>query len=99
MLTGYGINKERQRGFVAAPVFIYFFQPIQCSLNHNGPWFEVVDESLPNSIRQDSPLHKEEFSFASMTARFVKFNLLTWYGAGGGLQYFNVKKTGKIKAI
>ena len=36
----------------------------------------------------------QEFNFDSQIARFVKFEAFSWYGAGAGLQYFNVKKTG-----
>ena len=66
-----------------------------CSLFENGPWEEVIDESISDSRQQEKPLPFQKFNFDSVTARFVKFEVLSWYGAGGGLQYFNVLKTGK----
>ena len=30
-----------------------------------------------------------------MTAKFAKFEVLSWYGSGGGLNYFKVKKSGE----
>ena len=70
---------------------------MQCSLNHNGPWHEVLDESISDSRRQEKPLPIQEFSFDSMIARYVKFKIMSWYGNSGGLNYFNVKKTGNIE--
>ena len=34
-----------------------------------------------------------------MTARFAKLEVLSYYGSGGGLHYFNVKKSGKKEAF
>ena len=36
----------------------------------------------------------QSFSFNAVTAKFVKFEVLSWYGIGGGLQYFNIEKSG-----
>ncbi len=55
----------------------------------------MIDDSISDSRQQEKPLPFQKFNFDSVTARFVKFEALSWYGAGGGLQYFNMKKTGK----
>ena len=60
-----------------------------------GPWSEVVYETLEDSRDQSDPLPVLTFPLSTdeeVTARFVKFNLISWYGEGGGLQYFAVKK-------
>ena len=55
-----------------------------------GPWEEVVHQTLEDSRQQDDPLPVQTFSFPERTARFVKFNQYSYYGASGGLQYFAV---------
>ena len=65
-----------------------------CSTNQNGPWKEVIDETLADSRNQVNPLPLQAFSFESVTARFVKFEVISWYGINGGIQYFNIKKSG-----
>ena len=65
-----------------------------CSLSPNGPWHEVLDESISDSSQQEKPLPVQKFNFDSMTTRFVKFEVVSWYGAGGGLLYFNLMKSG-----
>ena len=62
------------------------------SVNKGGPWTLVVHKELPDSRHQSDPLPVLSFRFSDRTARFVKFNLISWYGYGGGLQYFAVKK-------
>ena len=56
-----------------------------------GPWEEVVHTTIPDTREQKDPLPIQRFSFAERFAKFVKFELLKWYGNGGGLQYFHVK--------
>ena len=68
----------------------------QVSISHYsaGPWSSVVHETLEDSRDQDDPLPVLTFPLSSdikVTARFVKFNLISWYGYGGGLQYFHLK--------
>ena len=55
-----------------------------------GPWEEVVHQTLEDSRQQEDPLPVQTFSFSERTARFVKFNQISYYGLGGGLQYFTV---------
>ena len=50
---------------------------------------------MPDSRQQEKPLPFQTFNFDSVTASFVKFEAVWWWQTGGGLQYFNVKKTGK----
>ncbi len=70
------------------------------SKNKNGPWEEILDETLLDSRNQPNPLDLQSFSFEAVTAGFVKFEVLSWYGNGGGLQYFNIEKSGdKISSI
>ena len=37
----------------------------------------------------------QTFNFNPETARFAKFKLLSYWGSGGGLQYFKIKKSKK----
>ena len=65
-----------------------------CSTSKHGPWKEVIDETLADSRNKENPLPLQAFSFESVTAKFVKFEVLSWYGIGGGIQYFDIKKSG-----
>ena len=72
---------------------------VSVSLYQAGPWDQVVFETLEDPREQTDPLPVLTFPFSSsseVSARFVKFNLISWYGWGGGLQYFSVKKGRKI---
>ena len=72
---------------------------VSVSLYEAGPWDQVVFQTLEDPREQTDPLPVQTFPFSSgeeVSARFVKFNLISWYGRGGGLQYFNVKKGKKI---
>ena len=55
------------------------------------PWEEVVHQTLEDSRQQADPLPVQTFSFSERTAKFVKFNQISYYGDGGGLQYFALK--------
>ena len=55
-----------------------------------GPWEEVVHQTLEDSREQTDPLPVQKFSFPERAAQFVKFNQISYYGLGGGLQYFTV---------
>ena len=69
------------------------------SKEKSGPWEEVIHSSLKDSREAADPLPIERFSFAERFAKFVKFELLTFYGNGGGLQYFHVKGRITIKYL
>ena len=45
---------------------------------------------LEDSRQQEDPLPLQTFTFNPISARFVKFEITSFYGTGGGLQYFNV---------
>ena len=55
-----------------------------------GPWEEVVHKTLKDSRQQSDPLPVQTFPFSEKTARFVKFKQISYYGYGGGLQYFTL---------
>ena len=59
----------------------------------NGPWTKVLQKTLEDSRRQSDPLPLQEFPISPVEARFVKFELVSYYGHGGGLQYFDMKGT------
>merc|ERR1711902_7886 len=63
------------------------------SLNNNGPWNELLVADLEDSRNQNPP-PVQNLTFAnSAPLRFVKFELLDYWGNGGGLQYFAVLTT------
>ena len=64
------------------------------SLSETGPWQQVLDETLEDSREQSDPLPLQTFNFNPVTARFAKFKLISYWGDGGGLQYFTIKQTG-----
>ena len=66
------------------------------SLSETGPWEQVLYETLEDSRNQNDPLPLKTFNFNSVTARYVKFKLLKYWGNGGGLNYFNIKKSSGI---
>ena len=71
------------------------------SLSETGPWQQVLDETLEDSRSQNDPLPLQTFNFDPKTAKYAKFKLLSYWGNGGGLQYFKIKKAirqqGKFK--
>ena len=62
--------------------------------SENGPWKMVLQKTLDDSRKQIDPLPLQEFSIASTQGRFVKFELVSYYGHGGGLEYFNINNNG-----
>ena len=48
----------------------------------------VLHETLNDTTLTEDPLPLQNFSITPTEGRFVKFELLTFYGKGGGLQYF-----------
>ena len=49
---------------------------------------------------EDSRQHNTEFSLQvfslNTTAQFLQFELLGWYGLGGGLQYLDIQRLGML---
>ena len=66
------------------------FKVFLSSDSSDGPWEEVVHQTLEDSRQQPDPLPLQTFPFSARTAKFVKFNQISKYGSGGGLQYFTV---------
>ena len=60
------------------------------AVSGNGPWKEVVSETLEDSRQQKDPLPQQEFPFPTQTGRYVKLEVVSYYGHGGGLQHFNI---------
>ena len=58
----------------------------------SGPWTQVLHDTLEDSRQQKDPLPILDFPITPTKARFVKFELLSFYGNfGGGLQYFTIR--------
>ena len=58
----------------------------------DGQWEEVFQKAdLIDSRHQGDPLPLKSYNFCAINTRYVKFQLTSWYGSGGGLQYFNAK--------
>eukprot|EP00092_Neocalanus_flemingeri_P012747 GFUD01013736.1.p1 GENE.GFUD01013736.1~~GFUD01013736.1.p1 ORF type:complete len:403 (-),score=79.02 GFUD01013736.1:170-1258(-) len=61
------------------------------SQTKSGPWTQVLDTQLEDSRQQQDPLPIQLIALdTKTTAQFVKFELLSWWGRGGGLMYFNI---------
>ena len=54
----------------------------------------VLQTTLDDTMQETDPLPLQEFSIPSTLGRFVKFELVSYYGHGGGLQYFNINNNG-----
>ena len=65
-----------------------------------GPWKLSLDQELRDSRQQkDEDPHRLQVLLldTKVTVQFVKFELISWYGNGGGLQYFTViPESGKL---
>ena len=58
-----------------------------------GPFEELYQNSLPDILLTPytEPQPLETFNFPSpREVRFIKFEVVTFYGNGGGLQFFDV---------
>ena len=66
-------------------------------LSENGPWREVVSETLEDSRQQKDPLPMQEFPFPAQAGRYVKLVIVSYYGAGGGVQFFDIIGESKEK--
>ena len=60
------------------------------SATNSGPWQELLVADLEDSRRQDPPPLQQLMFANSAVVSFVKFELLEYYGTGGGLQYLAV---------
>ena len=58
------------------------------SLNANGPWQILLEEELEDTTNNDHP-KIQNFSFREpVEVQFLKFDLISYWGQGGALQYF-----------
>ena len=57
----------------------------------NLPWQEVLHTTLEDSRQHPDPLPVQTFRFKNSRAKFIKYDQISKYGQGGGLQYFAVK--------
>ena len=61
------------------------------SATDNGPWQELLVADLEDTRHQDpEPLQQLMFDNSAVVS-FIKFELLEYYGVGGGLQYFAIE--------
>ena len=61
------------------------------------PWTSVLETSLEDSRQQQDPLPLQVLRLQeSVQAQFIKFDLLEWYGGGGGLQYLDIEREGGL---
>ena len=60
------------------------------SSEQNGPWSELLLAHLVDSRNQDVPPVETRTFVSSTVVRYIKFELLAFWGNGGGLQYFKV---------
>ena len=63
------------------------------SVAYDGPWQELLVANLEDSRHQDPPPLQQLMFYNSAVVSFIKFELLEYYGNGGGIQYFAVGKT------
>ena len=58
------------------------------SLNRNGPWQILLEEELEDTTNNQYP-NIQNFSFTEpVEVQFLKFDLVSFWGQGGALQYF-----------
>ena len=60
------------------------------SATNDGPWQELLVADLEDSRHQNPPPLQQLMFANSAVVSFVKFELLEYYGTGGGLQYLAV---------
>ena len=61
-----------------------------------GPWIPILDEELEDSRHLADPLPLQTFYLTEQTtSQYIKFELLSWWGDGGGLQFFDIWRKGK----
>ena len=53
----------------------------------------MLETSLEDSRQQSDPLPVQQIDLQSEAdGQFLKFELLEWYGTGGGLQFFDINQ-------
>ena len=61
------------------------------SSTKSGPWQELLVADLEDSRNQDPPPLQQLIFANSAVVSFIKFELLEYYGYGGGLQHFVIE--------
>ena len=62
--------------------------------NISGDWQGSGD---PPPFQTDTRLKEYTLDTAVVDKRYVKFQVLTWHGSQGGLQYFDIVRTPRLK--
>jgi hypothetical protein len=66
---------------------------IRGSVENNGPWHELLVADLEDSRDQEDPLPLQQlFFYSPVSVSYIKFELLEFWGVGGGLQYLAVEE-------
>ena len=63
---------------------------VSLAFQTSGPWEQVLKQELPDNRNYVEPAPPKIIEIYPTEARFVKFELLSFWGKGGGLQYFAV---------
>eukprot|EP00092_Neocalanus_flemingeri_P015044 GFUD01016248.1.p1 GENE.GFUD01016248.1~~GFUD01016248.1.p1 ORF type:complete len:336 (+),score=61.04 GFUD01016248.1:36-1043(+) len=63
------------------------------SLTQSGPWTQVLETELEDSRQQQDPLPLQVIALDTRTtAQFVRFEGISYWGVGYGLQFFDIKR-------
>ena len=60
----------------------------------SGPWTELLTQGLVDSRNQNPPSLQQFKGGKAVMGRFVKFDMLEYWGLGGGLKYFDIIPAG-----
>ena len=66
------------------------FRLLGSSRSSEGPWQNILEANLEDSRQQKPPPVKLLLFKSPLVVRFVKFELLEFWGVGGGLQHLSV---------
>ena len=68
------------------------------STTGSGPWTEILEKELKDSRCSQDPLPLQTIPLEKkISSQFLKFELISWWGIGGGLLYFDVQRNGEEK--
>ena len=66
------------------------FRLLGSATSADGPWQTLLEANLEDS-RKKRPTQIKQLMFKNpQNVRFIKFELIQFWGNGGGLQYFNI---------
>lgn len=62
------------------------------SYSKEGPWTQVLESELEDSRHQADPLPLKIIALdaGEVSAHFVKFQIMSWWGSRGGLHFFDI---------